>query len=82
MRKIGCLVVLALGVLIGWLLRDRIFAGLKPAPEAATAAWEPLTPEGAARMRAALVTLEKPRGPAFATVRAGDLASYVLQQLV
>lgn len=84
MRKIGCLVVLALGVLIGWLLRDRLFAGLRPTPEAKTAvaAWEPLSPEGAARMRTALATLEKPRGPAFATVRAGDLASYVLQQLV
>ena len=83
MRKIGCLVVLALGVLIGWLLRDRLFAGLKPAPETtAAAAWEPLTADGSARMRAALATLERPRGPAFAVVRAGDLASFVLQQLV
>ena len=84
MRKIGCLVVLALGVFVGWTLRDRLFAGLRTAPEtkAAVAAWEPLTPDGAARMRTALATLQKPRGPVFATVRAGDLASYVLQQLV
>jgi hypothetical protein len=84
MRRIGCLVVLALGVLVGWLLRDRLFAGLRSTPDAKTAAaaWEPLTPEAAARMRDALVTLQKPRGPVFATVRAGDLASYVLQQLV
>jgi hypothetical protein len=84
LRKIGCLVVLALGAWFGWMLRDRLFSGLRPASEttAATSAWEPLTPEGSARMRAALETLQKPRGPVFATVRAGDLASYVLQQLV
>jgi hypothetical protein len=84
MRKIGCLTVLALGVIVGWLLRDRLFAGLRPAAEttAAVAAWEPLTPEGAARMRTALATLQRPTGPVFATVKAGDLASYVLQQLV
>ena len=84
MRKIGCLVILALGVFVGWTLRDRLFAGLRPSAVAtpAVAAWEPLTPDGAARMRAALVVLQKPSGPVFATVRAGDLASYVLQQLV
>lgn len=84
MRRIGCLVVLALGIIVGWLLRDRLFAGLRSPAEskAAVAAWEPLTPDGAARMRTALATLQKPRGPVFVTVRAGDLASFVLQQLV
>lgn len=84
MGRIGCLVVLALGIFAGWMLRDRLFAGLRPAPAAkpAVAAWEPLTPAGAARMKAALVTLQKPRGPVFATVRPGDLASYVMLQLV
>lgn len=84
MRRIGCLVVLALGVIVGWLLRDRLFSGLRSPVESTTAAasWEPLTPEGAARMRTALATLQKPRGPVFVTVRAGDLASFVLQQLV
>jgi hypothetical protein len=84
MRRIGCLVVLALGVIVGWLLRDRLFAGLRSPAEStpAVAAWEPLTPDGAARMRTALATLQKPSGPVFVTVRAGDLASFVLQQLV
>lgn len=84
MRRIGCLVVLALGIIVGWLLRDRLFAGLRSPVETATtvATWEPLTPEGAARMRTGLATLQKPRGPVFVTVRAGDLASFVLQQLV
>jgi hypothetical protein len=33
-------------------------------------------------MSAALATLQKSRGPVFVAVRPGDLASYVLQQLV
>jgi hypothetical protein len=83
MRKIGCLVILALGVAAGWLLRDRIFGSARPAAErsAPTAQWERLTPEGAARMRTALRRLQDPRGPVFVTVSAGDLASYVLEQL-
>ena len=81
MRKIGCLVVLLLGALCGWMLRDRLFPGSRPAPTAATESWERLSPEGAARMRAALATLQKPTGPVFVTVRPGDLASYVFEQL-
>lgn len=83
MRKIGCLVVLALGIATGWLLRDRIFGSARSSAErnAPTAQWERLTPEGAARMRAALRTLQQPRGPVFVTVSAGDLASYVSEQL-
>jgi hypothetical protein len=84
LRKIGCLVVLTLGVIVGWMLRDRLFSGLRPASETTGAAtiWEPLTSEGSARMSAALATLQKSRGPVFVAVRPGDLASYVLQQLV
>ncbi len=81
MRKIGCLVVLLLGAFAGWMLRDRLFPGSRPAPAATTAAWERLSPAGAARMRTALATLQKPTGPVFVTVRPGDLASYVFEQL-
>ena len=81
MRKIGCLVVLLIGALAGWLLRDRFFTGARPVEVTAATSWERLTPEGAARMRDALATLQKPRGPVFVTVRPADLASYVYQQL-
>jgi len=81
MRKIGCLVVLLLGALAGWMLRDRFFAGSRPVEVTAATSWEPLTSEGAARMRAALAALQKPRGPVFVAVRPADLASYVYQQL-
>lgn len=81
MRKIGCLVVLLIGAVAGWLLRDQLFRDSRPAPVAAATTWERLTPEGAARMRAALVTLQKPHGPVFVSVRPADLASYVYEQL-
>lgn len=81
MRKIGCLVVLLIGALAGWMLRDRFFAGSRPVEVTTATSWERLTPEGAARLRTALGTLQKPRGPVFATVRPADLASYVYEQL-
>ena len=82
MRKIGCLVVLLLGVVVGWLLRDQLFRGVRSGDTSTTAAtWERLSPEGASRMRAALAKLQNPRGPVFVSVRPADLASYVYEQL-
>ena len=81
MRKIGCLVVLLLGALAGWMLRDRFFTGARPVEVTAATDWESLTPAGAARMRVALTTLQRPDGPVFVSVRPADLASYIFQQL-
>lgn len=82
MRKIGCIVVLLLGVVVGWLLRDQLFRGLRSTTETtAASSWERLSPEGAARMRAALAKLQDPRGPVFVSVKPADLASYVYEQL-
>jgi hypothetical protein len=79
MRKIGCLVVLLIGAFAGWMLHERLGSPKAAAVKADT--WERLTPEGAARMRTALATLQKPSGPVFVTVRPADLASYVFEQL-
>lgn len=81
MRKLGCLVVLVIGAVAGWLLRDRIVGGVRDKPTEASG-WERLTPEGATRMRTALAQLRRPSGPLLVTVRPGDLASYVYEQLV
>src|SRR5436305_12083586 len=54
------------------------------APAAVTTSavvWEPLTDAGAARARVAVALLERRSGPVFTNLRAGDLASYVFQQL-
>ena len=78
--------LLCVGV-VAWWTRDRWY---HPARSGATAAghasasdvvWEPLTPEGAERARAAVQTLNQKSGPAFASTRPGDISSYVFTGL-
>jgi hypothetical protein len=85
MRRLGCLVLLVLALVAGWLLRDR---WLRVAPGVGDTAlaraddpWEPLTPEAAARARTAVNRLGQRGGPGLVTLRAGELASFVLQGL-
>jgi hypothetical protein len=84
LRRLGCLVVLVLLACAGafWFLRQR---GAPGADSAAAAGgqptWQALTPAGAQRARTALARLQSPRGPAFQTVVAGDLAAYIVQEL-
>lgn len=86
-RSIGCMVVLVLLLAVGWFFfrddaerwwnsrrSDRV------AP-AAVAKWEPLTPAGAQRARATVARLERRSGRVYETVRAGDLAAYVFEEL-
>lgn len=68
------------GVAVGiWLYYERPRQTAIAASEAPV--WEPLTPEGAARARAAVQRLSRPSGPVFATVRGAELASYVFDEL-
>lgn len=85
MRNIGCLVV---GVLIGaaaFLLRDRWMPLLgnekRAVEEPMESVWQPLTPAGAARARAAVQRLGTRTGPVFTTLRPGDLSAYVFEEL-
>jgi hypothetical protein len=75
---------LAILCVAGWLTRDRwmprVF-GTRVAAVSATPGWEPLTDAGAARTRAALDKLSQPRGPAFATLSGGDVASFAFKEL-
>lgn len=82
MRKLGCLVLVVLAVVALWIFRApirRVVTGKPAAPAGPT--WEPITSAGAARARAALQRLARPRGPVYVNVAAGDLASLVYQQL-
>ncbi|GAC1647089.1 MAG: hypothetical protein NVS4B3_00580 [Gemmatimonadaceae bacterium] len=83
MRGIGCFVVLVIGFVAGWLLRDVIPWGRVGLPHAthSESVWQPITSSGAARTKAALDRLGQPRGPLFENLRAGDVASYVFSQL-
>jgi hypothetical protein len=88
--RIGCLIVLALLGIVGWLTRDRWLhlvaggSGDRSDSAAVTAredVWQPLTAQGGERARRALAELARPAGPAVVTVAAPDLGAYVYQEL-
>lgn len=88
LKRLGCLVVLLVAAVLAWLFRDQWMPHVRramgrPVAQAAAPApaWEPLTPEGAARARAAVESLGKRRGPVFANLSPGDLTAYVLEEL-
>ncbi len=78
LRRLGCLLVLLVAAAAAaWYFRDRIPWPERSAEDVARdSVWEPITDEGAARARRAVQSLGAPNGPAFTTVRPGDLASY------
>jgi hypothetical protein len=84
MRKL-LLIVLLVAVAVGaWYLRGRFESGPPTNGDTAVASaspWQPITPEGAARAKRALDGLGQPRGPVFASLAAGDLASYIYESL-
>jgi hypothetical protein len=84
--RIGCLVLAVLIAGAAWLTRDawypRIRARVVATTPPAAARWEPLTPEGAARARAALESLTRKNGPVFVNVNPADLAALVLDSVV
>ncbi len=82
MRKLGCMIVVFLAgaaAVIYYLYVQRP----RGAEEitSATPVWEPLTPEGAERARAAVDSLSRRSGPVFTNLRGADLASYVFDEL-
>ncbi|HJR40845.1 MAG TPA: hypothetical protein VJ812_02085 [Gemmatimonadaceae bacterium] len=86
LRSLGCLFLLLLVAVVGYLTRDRWLPllGYEKKVEgdsAAAVVWEPLTPEGAARARTAVARLGERSGPVFANVRPGDLSAYIFEEL-
>lgn len=80
--RLGCLALLAIAALTGWIFRDRIMAIVRDEPPAVAApTWERLTPRGAERTRTALQQLSRRDGPVFASLSGGDVASYVFLEL-
>lgn len=88
-RCLGRLVAFALLLVLGvaaYLTRDRWMPTLASRigwHRAATAvAWEPITPGGARRARAALDTLGRPTGPGFVNVAPADLVAFALEPVL
>ncbi len=87
---LGRLVSLALLLLVaaaGWLTRDAWLPKLRARfvaapPPVAESKWEPLTPEGAARGRAAFERLTERNGPVYINLGAGDFAAAVLDSVL
>lgn len=87
-RRLGCLVFLIILAILAWFNRDRLesiyrrYAGDPRADTAAvaTAAWEPLSAEKAAKGRSAVESLRTQRGPAYATLTAAEASSYIFQE--
>src|SRR5215203_130666 len=80
--RLGCLVMLALLAVGGWLTRDRWLhriTGSSPATTTAASPWQPLSPEAGSRGKRKIDDLVKPTGPVFTNLSANEVASYVFQ---
>lgn len=60
-------------------VRERL--GIRPR-RVSSATWSPVTVEGAARIRTALDSLKRPAGPAFVSVRPGDLVAFAIEPVL
>ena len=80
--RLGCLIVLLILGVAAWFTRDRWMPHQIHSTASAVHApvWEPLSEQGASRTRTALSRLSQPRGQAFQTLSAADVASYVFMQ--
>jgi hypothetical protein len=77
LRRVGCVVLVVIVAAAGWYWYTTMRGGAATPAGAERSVWEPVTPDGAARGRAALEALGRPGGPGFVAVSAGDVASYV-----
>lgn len=79
--RLGCLVMLALLAIGGWLTRDRWLHKItgSSAPAVAATPWQPLSPEAGSRGKRKIDDLQNPSGPVFANLSASEVASYVFQ---
>lgn len=74
--RLGCLAILLIAGVVGWITRDRWWPGAR-VEQAAVPTWQQLSPEGADRTADALSRLRQPTGPVFVSLTGADVASYV-----
>ena len=83
LARIGCLTLLCILAVVGWLTRDRWLpmVGYRTTSSAAGPTWETISDAGAERTRQALERLSRPSGPVFQNLTGGDVASYIFREL-
>ena len=85
LKSLGCLFLVILIALAAYFTRGYWWSRVWPFGDSAvvadTSTWQPLTGDGAQRARVALEQLRGQRGPVYRTVRPGDLAAYIVQEL-
>lgn len=80
--RLGCLVMLALLAIGGWLTRDQWLpklTGRSSTTASVESAWQPLSAEASARGKRKIDELSSPAGPVFTNLTASEVASYVFQ---
>ena len=83
LRKIGCLALVIVLLVVGFLGRGLWMPKLRKPSETAAAAggWQPMTEEGASRAQRILGQLAQEGGPPSVSVAPADLVAYIVQQL-
>ena len=82
LRKIGCLALIVVLLVVGFLGRGLWMPKLRKSSSAkAGNTWQPLSQEGAARAQRVLQQLSQDGGPPSVTVPPAELVSYIVQQL-
>jgi hypothetical protein len=82
MARLGCLMLVVLAAIGGWITRDkwlRKVPGTSTAAAPAAVVWEPLDPAAGERGKRAIEELASPSGPVFRNLTASEVASYVFQ---
>ena len=82
--RIGCLMVVAIAALVGWITRDRWMSKVPGAPTSAVATtpvWQPLSPAAGEKGKRAIEAMQSPGGPVFANLTAAEIGSYVFQMV-
>lgn len=80
--RLGCLMVLCIAALVGWITRDRWMSKVPGAPATAVATtpvWQPLSPAAGEKGKRAIEAMQAPGGPVFANLTAAEIGSYVFQ---
>ena len=82
--RIGCLMVLAIAALVGWITRDRWMPKVTSSTSTAvstTPVWQPLSPSAGEKGKRAIEAMQAPGGPVFANLTAAEIGSYVFQMV-